>query len=75
MLFKSLVELEGSQFPEHSIDSTHGPDGTARELLVANAPVEEETLGAFKIGHNVDVDLLKAEMDSLVEKYSGYVEC
>ena len=75
MSLTSLVEPEVSDFPEHWIDSKHGPDGTAHELLGIDAPVEEETLGACKIRLNVGADVLEAEMDSLVGTYSGYAEC
>ena len=31
-------------------------------------------MGTFIVGHNDGADLLKAEMSSLVEKYSGYID-
>ena len=32
-------------------------------------------MGALHVGANVGADLLKLEMSSLVETYSGYAEC
>ena len=72
---KSLLEPDSFQFPAHWIDSQHEPEGTAHELLVTDSAVEEEALGAFRVGHNDGADLLKAETSSLAEKYSGYIEC
>ena len=72
---KSLLEPDSSQFPAHSIDCRHEAEGTAHEFLVTGTAVEEKTLEAFRVGHDDGADLLKAEMSSLVEKYSGYIEC
>ena len=75
LTLKSLLEPEGSQFPAHWIDTKHEPEGTAHEFLVTDAAVEEEEFGAFKVGRNDGAELLKAEMCSLIERHSGYVEC
>ena len=71
----SLLEPVDSQFPTHWIDNKHEPEGTAHEFLVIDSAAEEEALGVFKVGHNDGADLLRIEMSSLVEKFSGYVEC
>ena len=57
----SLLEPIDSQFPAHWIDSKHEPEGTAHEFLATDTAVEEEALGAFKVGHNDGADLLKIE--------------
>ena len=75
MTLQSLVETDDSRFPKLLIDKRHESYGTAHELPVIDAPVKEESLGVFRVGHNTGAELLKAEMDSLVKKYSGYVEC
>ena len=72
---KSLLEPGTFQFPAHWIDSMHAPEGSAHEFLATDTVVEEEALGAFRVGHNDGADLLRAEMSNLVAKYSGYVEC
>ena len=71
----SLLEPVDSQFPAQWIDNKHEPEGTAHRFLATDTAAEEEALEAFKVGHNDGADLLSIEMSSLVEKYSGYVEC
>ena len=61
---KSLLGLGGSQFPAHFIDCKHEPEGTAHEFLATDTAVEEEALGAFRVGHNDGADILKAEMST-----------
>ena len=68
---KSLLDPDSFQFPAHWIDSIQEPEGTAHKFLVTDTAVEEEVLGAFRVRHNDGADLLKIEMSSFVEKYSG----
>ena len=75
IIFRSCRCLSQLTLSSRRIDNKHEPEGTAHEFLVTDTAVEEEALGAFKVGHNDGADLLKVEMSSLVEKYFGCVEC
>jgi hypothetical protein len=59
LLLMSLLEPIDSLLPAHWIDSKHEPEGTAHEFLVTDTAVEEEALGAFKVGHIDGADILK----------------
>ena len=71
LALKSLVEPDDFQFPKHWIDNSHEPDGTAHERLVIDAPVEEETLGAFKVGHNTGADFAQGRDGQLGREVLG----
>ena len=58
----SLLEPVDSHFPTHWIDNKHEPEGTEHEILATDTTVEHEALGAFKVGHIDDADLLNLEI-------------
>ena len=65
---------EYDEFPKHWIDDKHEPDGTARSFIVTPEG-EHRTVGMLFTGDNEGAQLLRQEMDSIVERHSGYVEC
>ena len=61
-------------FPPHWVDSKHEPDGTAR-TFIGTGDKTTRSVGMLHSGVNDGAEALAREMSSLVEKYSGYVEC
>ena len=62
-------------FPEHWIDSKHEPEGAGRLLIVADDVEGKRSCGSLHTGFNVWEDTLRREMNTIIEKYSGCVEC
>ena len=61
-------------FPSHWPDTKHEPDGTCPGHIVTEDRFGESQLGPFSTGINVGAKVLRAEMDSLIERSGGYVE-
>jgi hypothetical protein len=62
-------------FPEHWIDSKHEPEGTGRLLMVTDDVEGKRSCVSVHTGFNIGEDTLRREMKTIIEKYSGYVEC
>ena len=64
---------KNNQYPSHWRDHKHEADGTARNFIETGG--EENVVGVLTTGVNVGAEVLQREMDSIVEKHAGYVEC
>jgi hypothetical protein len=68
------VKYTVSEFPPHWRDRKHEPDGTAHDTLAVEEGQEampEERNGYFRIGINDGEQMLKMEMNALMEKYDA----
>ena len=61
-------------FPSHWNDDKHEPDGTAKDMIIIGKCVDERRVGTFRTGVNEGAELLRLEMNSIVEKYGGVVD-
>ena len=61
--------------PERWIDSKHEPEGTGRLLIVTDDVEGKRSCGSFHTGFHIWEDTLRREMNTIIKKYSGYVEC
>ena len=58
-------------FPSHWVDVKHEPDGTARNHLVTAEHRLPESLGYFSVGKNEGEDILKEELNGILERQFG----
>ena len=65
---------KNNHFPTHWQHTKHEPDGTCPGHIVTEDVFGESQLGPFSTGINVGAQVLRAEMDSLIERSGGYVE-
>ena len=65
---------KNNQFPDHWLDCKHEPDGTAHGYIDTGDDSYRE-IGELHSGVNVGAQQLQLELDSIIERHSGYVEC
>ena len=70
-----ITQVYPKPFPSHWVDEKHEPDVTARSHLVTAEHRLPEYLGYFSVGKNEGEDILKEELNGILERQFGGVEC
>ena len=70
-----ITQVYPKPCPSHWVDEKHEPDGTARNHLVTAEHRLPESLGYFSVGKNEGEEILKAELNAILERQFGGVEC
>ena len=61
--------------PELRIDSKHEPEGTGRLYIVTDYVEGKWSCGFCHTGFKDGEATLRCKMNTIIQKYSGYVEC